>query len=319
MELLFGAEKCYKLYLSDNFNDFNKDLKVAKFKFSGGEPHIKISSSNNEIHFPTNFRDSTIRIYHTIKSFDDLGILYMTIDALRNMGVWKLSLFLPYFPGARQDRRAPGVCEPLSVKVYADLINALKLEEVIIFDSHSDVASALINNCVSLTNEKFFFEALPEETDFLIVSPDAGAAKKTERVSLYIKSLGSDKDYQGLPDILYFRKHRDMKTGELSGFYTDKIDLKGIDCVLVDDICDGGRTFIEIAKVLKEQNAGNLHLIVSHGIFSNGFRELLKYFKTITTSNSWANEYCYWAKDAGSSPAPGIQLRIIDIIKLYNL
>lgn len=45
---------------------------------------------------------------------------------------------------------------------------------------------------------------------------------------------------------------------------------------MVDDICDGGRTFIELGAALKEKNAGNLYLIVSHGIFSHNALDRLK-------------------------------------------
>ena len=303
MKLLFGADECYKLYLSDNFDDRNKDLEVVRFTFPGGEPHVKIAGIDGG-DFPEDFHNLPIRIYHTIKSFNDLGTLYMTIDALRATNCWKISLFLPYFPGARQDRRAADVCEPLSVKVYADLINALKLDEVIIFDPHSEVAPALINNCVVLSNHLFAQEAAID--DFSVyVAPDAGAVKKLEPY-VYSPDIDWETNDDGLPDIVYCRKHRDMKTGELSGFTMDKIDLKGSPCTVIDDICDGGRTFIEVAKLLKENNAGDLHLVVSHGIFSNGTEQLLSYFKTITTSNSWA--------DHG---VPGVN--VIDIAELYNL
>jgi len=55
----------------------------------------------------------------------------------------------------------------------------------------------------------------------------------------------------------------------------------------VDDICDGGGTFLGLATALKEKNAGKLSLIVSHGIFSKGFEELNKSFDTVFTTNSF--------------------------------
>jgi ribose-phosphate pyrophosphokinase len=73
----------------------------------------------------------------------------------------------------------------------------------------------------------------------------------------------------------------------LAGFEVFANDLKGDDCVIVDDICDGGRTFIGIAQELKMKNAGDIYLCVSHGIFSHGFDELRKYFKKIFTTNSF--------------------------------
>ena len=57
--------------------------------------------------------------------------------------------------------------------------------------------------------------------------------------------------------------------------------------VIIDDICDGGRTFNELAKSIKLQRAdAKIYLVVTHGIFSAGFKELTKYFEHIYTTNS---------------------------------
>jgi len=57
--------------------------------------------------------------------------------------------------------------------------------------------------------------------------------------------------------------------------------------VIIDDICDGGRTFVELAKVIKEnQSDAKIYLIVTHGIFSAGFNDLNKFFEKIFTTNS---------------------------------
>lgn len=60
------------------------------------------------------------------------------------------------------------------------------------------------------------------------------------------------------------------------------------DILVFDDICDGGATFIEVAKKLKEMgHTGKLYLQVTHGLFSKGKQELLKYYdeiRTMTTS-----------------------------------
>ena len=66
------------------------------------------------------------------------------------------------------------------------------------------------------------------------------------------------------------------------------------DVVIVDDICDGGATFINIAKEVKNQYKnvdkhcqGKIYLIVTHGIFSKGFKELSKYFDGVYCTNSY--------------------------------
>ena len=67
-------------------------------------------------------------------------------------------------------------------------------------------------------------------------------------------------------------KVRNTITGEITGTRLDDPDqsAKGRDCLIVDDICDGGRTFIELAKVIRQQGPARGYLYVTHGIFSNG-------------------------------------------------
>ena len=57
--------------------------------------------------------------------------------------------------------------------------------------------------------------------------------------------------------------------------------------MIVDDTCDGGRTFIELAKVLRARNAGKIELYVTHGIFSKGLKELSEHFDCIHSLNVW--------------------------------
>jgi len=118
------------LHLSEGFNSYDpdspKNIIFHSFVFKGGEPHIKISAGKE-------ISENSIMIMHRINSFNDLGLLCVAVDALRRMGAKKIRLFLPYFPGARQDRvMSPG--QPLTVKVYANIINGMGFTDVIIFD-----------------------------------------------------------------------------------------------------------------------------------------------------------------------------------------
>ena len=111
------------LNLDKNFSPLGNEklINFQSFTFSGGEPHIKIQSDFNV--------KETVTITHRLNSFNDLGLLCVTVDALRRMDVKIINLFIPYFPAARQDRvMIPG--EPLSVKVYTDILNAMNLNKV---------------------------------------------------------------------------------------------------------------------------------------------------------------------------------------------
>jgi ribose-phosphate pyrophosphokinase len=256
--------------LDRSFQPFiGKEIQFESFTFYGGEPHIKIN--------PDFDHAQPITITHRLNSFNDLGLLCLTVDALRRMYVKVDELVIPYFPSARQDRvMIKG--EPLSVKVYADIINQLQFNTVKILDAHSEVTPALLNNCEAISNHAFIKIVVEKiGNNVTLISPDGGALKKIYKASEYLGGI----------EVVECSKSRDVKTGKLAGFkvYTD--DLQKQDCLIVDDICDGGGTFIGLADELKKKNAGKLYLAVTHGIFSKGFEKLDSCFDHIFTTNSF--------------------------------
>jgi ribose-phosphate pyrophosphokinase len=243
------------------------EIQYQTFTFAGGEPHIKISTSESI---------QQVMITHRLNRFNDLGVLCLAVDALKRMGVEKIAIFIPYFPASRQDR-VMVAGEPLSVKVYADIINNLKANRVYIFDPHSEVTPALLNNCTVLVNHNYIRTVVSMiNTGCKLVAPDGGALKKIYKLSEYLQGA----------DIIECSKSRDVKTGKLSGFKVQGEDLQGADCLVVDDICDGGGTFIGLGEELKKKGAGKLYLAVSHGIFSKGFQQLLDIYERIFTTDS---------------------------------
>jgi ribose-phosphate pyrophosphokinase len=253
-------------------NLFESNEHVEIKKFAGGECHVKLLSEYSE--------NDKVRINARLNSSDDFMNLCLTVDALRNLYVQYIEVFIPYIPYARQDRvMVPG--EPLSIKVFAGLINSLNLNKVFVFDAHSDVSVALINNCINMANYemvKYFLKEL-KLSDFTLVSPDLGAYKKVDKLA---QKIG----YKG--EIATGIKVRNLATGEIIKSDVNTADLKGSSCIVVDDICDGGRTFIELASALKAKNAGDLYFIASHGIFSHNALERLKEagYKNVGSSNS---------------------------------
>jgi ribose-phosphate pyrophosphokinase len=259
------------LHLDRNFKPSDgEEIEFESFIFAGGEPHIKIN--------PNFDVSENITVTHRLNSFNDLGLLCLAVDALQRMDAKVDTLIVPYFPSARQDRlMIKG--EPLSVKVYADIINNLHFKKVKVFDAHSEVTPALLNHCEVVTNNKFIQKVIEYiGNDVLLISPDGGALKKIYKVS----------EFLGGVEVVECSKNRDVKTGKLKGFKVYANDLQGRDCLIVDDICDGGGTFIGLAEELKNKNAGKLYLAVSHGIFSKGF-DNLNCFERIFTTNSFKN------------------------------
>ena len=244
------------------------EVEYQAFSFSGGEPHIKIS--------PDTIAEQ-VMITHRVCSFNEFGLLLIAVDALKRLDVKHIEVFMPYFPAARQDRvMVEG--ESLSVKVYADILNNMGLAKVHVYDPHSDVTPALLNNSKTINNHSLVRQVVSQiNKDMYIVSPDGGALKKIHKLAAHLQ------DY----DVVECGKSRDVKTGKLSGFTVPLDDLNARACLIVDDICDGGGTFMGLAEELKAKNAGPLYLVVSHGIFSKGLDKLKGHFEMIFTTDSF--------------------------------
>ncbi len=245
------------------------DCEIKTFNFPGGECQVTLS--------PRTVIPKTV-IKGILNSANDIIALLLTVDAIRRiLTTVTIDLIIPYFPYARQDRVCnPG--EPLSVKVMANLINGLKCDRIVIIDPHSDVTPALLNNCHVVTQADILADSdlgkRLEKENWALIAPDAGAEKKTLEVA---KRIGKSGQYL---DVFCASKIRDTKTGKIL-FSTFHDDVRGRKVILVDDICDGGRTFIELAKVLQEKEVQEIALYVTHGIFSKGLEPLRPYFNQI--------------------------------------
>ena len=256
------------LHLDQQFKPLQgEEISFESFVFNGGEPHIRIGEIKDL---------SLVQVTHRINSFNDLGLLCIAVDALKRMKVEKIQVFIPYFPAARQDRVMVSG-ESLTVKVYATIINGMGVDSVTVFDPHSEVTPAVLDNCITIQNYEFIEKVLPLiPTDIILVSPDAGASKKIFKLATQL----------GINNVLECGKKRDVTTGALSGFSVPADDLQGKPCLIVDDICDGGGTFLGLGAELKKKNAGELFLAVSHGIFSKGFEELSAMYTQVFTTDS---------------------------------
>jgi ribose-phosphate pyrophosphokinase len=186
-------------------------------------------------------------------------------NAIKQAGMILKKIIVPYVPFGRQDRvSVKGEC--FSLQVFANLINSLGAEVVEVTDPHSDVTTALIHNCQVKEQAEVLYPFFSDsKKEFYLISPDAGALKKIYKLAEKLTQL-----QYNLQGIVECSKLRNVTDGKITGVMVHCGDLLGRDCYIVDDICDGGRTFIEIAKVLKTRNCGKIILMVSHGFFTKG-------------------------------------------------
>lgn len=219
------------------------------FNFPVGEPQIQLA-----IEPP-----SDVNVTWEFGSVSEVIELMLLVDALVRQGHRLHKLIVPYMPFSRQDRvMNPG--ESLSVSVMADVINACRFKHVVVTDPHSDVTSALLNNCIVIEQHEVFKDKFPMLGETILVSPDGGALKKIYKLA---KITGLE--------VLECSKKRDVKTGEITGITLPARIKNGYTHVIVDDICDGGRTFIELAVMLRSfGGARRIILMVTHGFMTKG-------------------------------------------------
>lgn len=202
------------------------------------------------------------------------------VDGVREHGGKIRTLILPYIPGARQDRANPTGDVGFMLQTVANLINSYKFERVLVADPHSVVALRKIKNSEEYPLSHIY-ELLGTDYD-AVIAPDKGASMRASVASGVI-SREQFKETDTGKGIVFAEKHRDPATGKLSGFAVDVEEGKHY--LVVDDICDGGGTFVGLGEKIKEQGA-TADLYVTHGIFSKGTSELKKFYQTIYTTDT---------------------------------
>ncbi|MGA1812247.1 ribose-phosphate pyrophosphokinase [Frondihabitans sp. 4ASC-45] len=241
--------------------------------FWAGEQHIEVINDNDG--------KGSLTEMARIDGADgnDLISLAMWADAAHQRNA-RTILVMPYLPGARQDHAD---ALPFGAKVYADLINSMTLDQVICLDPHSPVMPSLIDNISVLTSEHIVRKNIVGRADSDtaaqryqgIIAPDKGAVARATAVA----------NACHIP-VYLAEKHRDPVTRQLSGFSCEPLPETGR-FLVVDDICDGGGTFMGLASATGLP-AERLGLYVSHGVYTDRAAELVNYFGEIWTTNSYA-------------------------------
>jgi ribose-phosphate pyrophosphokinase len=263
-----------------NLVDLEKsDIKYQIHQYPDGQQSISILPPSK----PEDLQQ--VLIDSRFNSFKDLELIICANQALRNVGAAAVGLHVPYFLGARSDRRFEFASVNYLKQVICPIINDQKFDVVVTLDPHSDVLEACLDRFEKAPNFPLVKFALKDidngdnaQDRICLVSPDAGAYKKIFDVA---------KEFN-IETIVTANKVRDMKTGNILRTEVPSLpENESMKYVIVDDICDGGRTFVELAKVIKAQRPNaEIYLIVTHGIFSAGFELLTQYFNGIYCTNS---------------------------------
>lgn len=244
------------------------DKPVSFFKFPGGEIQVKL---------PEKIEPFRVILTWKPKSSDDIMKLLLTANALHNAGIHDIDLDILYLPYARQDR----VCSPgesQSVQVIWELITTANFSTVRVYDPHSRVhLPQIYPTVITITPADIFLKyKILDDFDLsnlMLCAPDKGAIKRVSNILENEPFLTS----------ITCKKRRDAESGRIIEYVVpDTDDDRSI--LVIDDICDGGSTFVHLANKLRQKvgyKGQNLYLYVTHGIFSNGMEQLYKHYKHI--------------------------------------
>jgi ribose-phosphate pyrophosphokinase len=171
------------------------------------------------------------------------------------------TLYLPYFPYARQDKIADNnttFAKYPFIHTFTNLVS-----EIITLDIHSQIYNE--SSWIKSEKPKHFTEAARNFNPHSLFFPDSGALKRY-----------SNLDGLHIFPKMYGEKVRNQATGEITSYkvYQHKDFLDGERVLIIDDICDGGATFINAAKELKKLGVKDIGLCTSHSIYSKGLQSM---------------------------------------------
>lgn len=201
-------------------------------------------------------RNKDIEVLWEFESEDELIRVCQLSDLVSSLRDYVyLILKCPYLPYARQDKTISN--DSTFAKITFCSILSRFYDEIFCIDVHSN--NDFYPPITSIYPEKEIEFAINDSNSNLICYPDSGAKTR----------------YKNKCDIL-MKKVRDQSTGEIVGIdldlenSTNHENLPNSIVIIVDDLCDGGRTFIETSKVLLSKGASIVNLYTTHGIYSKG-------------------------------------------------
>ncbi|MFZ3574036.1 phosphoribosyltransferase family protein [Tenacibaculum finnmarkense] len=232
-------------------------------KFNDGQVTAKILEKGNlHVKIRGNTYEDLFRIASIKEAWDAENRLHKTATAILTMYC---------LIGQRSDRRF-NEKESFDLKVIANFINSMGFDKVEILHPHSSISLALIDNSVELKSYEYVKKAYHAIGNPVLISPDAGAYKTTHEIAEKLEA-----------DLIPSNKVRIVGVPKI----TIQGAVKNKECLIVDDLADGGRTFNFLAKELKNQGATKVFLYVTHGQFNYGFDELKENINHIYCTNSY--------------------------------
>ena len=228
-------------------------------KFADGEIYIEINE---------NIRGNSVFVIQSTSTpaNDNIMELLLCIDALRRSSAKNITAVIPYFGYARQDRKvAPRTS--ISAKVVSNLITNAGASRIVTVDLHAGQIQGFfdipVDNLFTTPMFARYIKKKFKTKNLMCVSPDVGGVQRTRGLATKIKA-----------DLAIIDKRR-PEPGK-SQVMNIIGDVKGKNCIIVDDIIDSGGTIINAVEALKKAGAIDVYVFITHAVLSGEAAEKIK-------------------------------------------
>ena len=189
---------------------------------------------------------------------DNLMELMVMADALKRASARHITAVVPYYGYARQDRKTRGR-EPITAKLVANLMQTSGITRLVTIDLHAGQIQGFFDVPVDhLYGASILAKYINEKNleDVIVVSPDLGGVTRARDLA----------DRIGAPIAIIEKKRPEPGVAKVMNLIGD---VKGKNCIIVDDIVDTAGSLVEGAKALKEFGAKSVMAAVTHAVLTD--------------------------------------------------
>lgn len=237
---------------------------VTAYDFASGEIYVRFNES---------VRGADVFVLQSIAGDINKWLMeqLIMIDAAKRASAKRITVVAPFYPYSRQDKKHQGR-EPISARLMADLYRTAGADRIMSVDLHAAQSQGFFDGPVD------HLIAMPVLVDYIrdrfsnelgnvaVVSPDAGRIRVAEQ---WAQRLG------GGP-LAFVHKTRDITRPNKAVANRVVGDVKGKDCVLVDDLIDTAGTIAGACHVLRDAGAKSVTVVATHGVLSGPAVDRLK-------------------------------------------
>lgn len=193
----------------------------------------------------------------------------LMLDAAKRGSAKRITVVLPFYPYARQDKKHQGR-EPISARLVADLLKTAGADRILTVDLHTAQIQGFfdgpVDHLFALSLLADYVKEKYAGRELTVVAPDSGRVRVAERWT----------DVLGGTPLAFIHKTRDPLVPNQVVMNRVVGEVKGRTCILVDDMIDTGGTIAKAADALKAEGAADVVVAATHGVLSDPATERLK-------------------------------------------